>query len=241
MSTMTIKPPEQSEKSEFRLKLEAAVAGKHSRRSPFSVAWMEGRLEREQFGFWVAQHLHYVGHFSEWLGAMIANCRHKDAADFLLQNMWEEEMGTPHTELLRRFGEACGWSRERIAAEPSLPTTTALRSWSELLARTQDYVLATAGLIVGLESQTPGIYINQLPPLRDPDRYGFTEEETIFFEIHISSDVIHGERGYQIVEKYATSPEMQERCIDLVHTAADMRWLYMDGIYRELVRRHGEF
>lgn len=241
MTTMTIKPPEQSEKTDFRLALEAAVAGKHSQRSAFSIAWMEGRLTREHLGFWVSQHLHYVGHFSEWLGAMIANCPHKDSADFLLQNMWEEEMGTPHTELLRRFGEACGWSRERIAAEPALPTTTALRSWSELLARTKDYVLATAGLIVGLESQTPGIYINQLPVLRDPNFYAFTEEETIFFEIHISSDVIHGERGYQIVEKYATTPEMQQRCLDLVHTAADMRWLYMDGIYRELVRRHGEF
>lgn len=241
MSTMTIKPPEQSEKSAFRLELEDAVAGKHSQRSAFSIAWMEGRLKRDHMAFWASQHLHYVGHFSEWLGAMIANCQQKDASDFLLQNMWEEEMGTPHTELLRRFAEACGWSRERIAAEPSLPTTTGLRCWSELLARKEDFVSAAAGLIVGLESQTPGIYIKQLPPLRDPEVYGFTEEETIFFEIHISSDVIHGERGYQIVEKYATTPEHQRHCVELVHQAAGMRWLYMDGIYRELVRRYGEF
>jgi pyrroloquinoline-quinone synthase len=238
---MTITPPEQSEKSEFRLALEEAVAGRHSQRTAFSIAWMEGRLTRDHMAFWVSQHLHYVGHFSEWLGSMIANSREKDASDFLLQNMWEEEMGTPHTELLRRFGEACGWSREQIAKEPALPTTRALACWSELLARTDDFVSAAAGLIVGLESQTPGIYIKQLPVLRDPKFYGFSEEETIFFEIHISSDVIHGERGYQIVEKYATTPEHQQHCLDLVHQAAEMRWLYMDGIQNELVRRYGDF
>jgi len=236
--SMTIAPPAQEEKSPFRLSLEEAVAGKHSQVSPFSLAWAEGRLTKDHFAFWVAQHLHYVGHFSEWLGAMFADCPHKDARDFLLQNMWEEEMGTPHTELLIRFGEACGWSRERILSTPALPTTNGLRYWCETLAKSHDVVGASAALIVGLESQTPGIYIRQLPPLREI--YQFTEDETIFFDVHISSDVIHGERGYQIVEKYATTEEEQQRCLGLVRQATEMRWMYMDGLYREVVRRHGD-
>lgn len=237
--TMTIKPPPEEEKSPFRKTLEAAVSGKHSQVSPFSLAWSEGRLTKDHFAFWVAQHLHYVGHFSEWLAAMFADCPHKDARDFLLQNMWEEEMGTPHTELLIRFGEACGWSRERILSTPALPTTDGLRYWCEMLAKSHDFLGASAALIVGLESQTPGIYTRQLPPLRQ--KYGFTDEETIFFEVHIVSDVVHGERGYQIVEKYATKPELQQHCLNLVHRATEMRWAYMDGLYRELVREYGEF
>ncbi|MGH9081864.1 MAG: TenA family transcriptional regulator [Acidimicrobiales bacterium] len=236
--TTTIAPPPQEEKTPFRLALEAAVAGKHSQASPFSVAWSEGRLQRDHFAFWVAQHLHYVGHFSEWLGAMFADCPYKDARDFLLQNMWEEEMGTPHTELLIRFGEACGWSRERILGTPALPTTNGLRYWCETLAKSHDFVGSSAALIVGLESQTPGIYTRQLPPLRE--KYGFTEDETIFFDVHISSDVVHGERGYQIVEKYADTPDEQERCLDLVHRAAGMRWMYMGGLYQELSQQFGE-
>lgn len=237
-TTMTIAPPSQDEKTPFRLALEAAVASKHSQASPFSVAWSEGRLSRDHFAFWVAQHLHYVGHFSEWLGAMFADCRYKDARDFLLQNMWEEEMGTPHTELLIRFAEACGWSREKILTYPALPTTDGLRYWCEMLAKSHDFVGASAALIVGLESQTPGIYTKQLPPLRE--KYGFTEDETIFFDVHITSDVVHGERGFQIVEKYAIGAEEQQRCLDLVHKATEMRWMYMDGLYRELVRQYGE-
>lgn len=235
----TIKPPAEEDKSDFRRSLEEAITAKHSQVSPFSLAWSEGRLERDHFAFWVAQHLHYVGHFSEWLGAMFADCPYKDARDFLLQNMWEEEMGTPHTELLIRFGEACGWSRDKILGTPALPTTEGLRRWCETLAKSNDFLGASAALIVGLESQTPGIYIRQLPPLRE--KYGFTEDETIFFDVHIASDVVHGERGFQICEAYARTPEQQRHCLDLVRRATEMRWMYMDGIYRELVARYGEF
>lgn len=237
MST-TMSPPRQEDKTAFRIELEAAVAGKHSQASPFSVAWAEGRLTKDHFAFWVGQHLHYVGHFSEWLGAMFADCPYKDARDFLLQNMWEEEMGTPHTELLIRFGEACGWTREQILELPPLPTTDGLRYWCEMLAKSHDFLGASAALIVGLESQTPGIYIKQLPPLRE--KYGFSEDDTIFFDVHISSDVVHGERGYQIVENYATTRDEQLRCLDLVHKATEMRWAYMDGLYRAVVARYGE-
>jgi pyrroloquinoline-quinone synthase len=233
MTTITIRPPAEEEKTDFRRALEAAVAGKHSQVSPFSLAWSEGRLSKDHFAFWVAQHLHYVGHFSEWLGAMFADCPYKDARDFLLQNMWEEEMGTPHTELLIRFGEACGWSRDRILSTTSLPTTTALRFWCENLAKSHDFVGASAALIVGLESQTPGIYTRQLPPLRE--KYGFTEDETVFFDVHIVSDVVHGERGYQIVERHSTTPEKQVEAAEAVREATAMRWQYMTGLHRAFV------
>lgn len=235
---MAIAIPTDAEKSTFRRQLEATVAGNHSQASPFAVAWAEGRLTRDHFAYWVAQHVQYVGHFANWLGAMIADCPHKDANDFFLQNLWEEEMGTPHTELLLRFGVACGWSRERLLSQPPLPTTRGLEAWCQMLAKSHDFVGTSAALIVGLESQTPGIYTRQLPPLRE--KYGFSEEETIFFEIHIESDKVHGERGYQVVEKYAVTPEDQQRCLDLVKVATEMRWMYMDGIYRALVRDVGE-
>jgi pyrroloquinoline-quinone synthase len=234
---MAIAPPAEVEKTTFRKQLEAGVNAKHSKASPFSEAWAEGRLSREHFAFWVGQHLGYVGHFSEWMGHMFGDCPYKDARDFLLQNMWEEEMGTPHTELLIRFGMACGWTRDQLENAEPLVTTRAMRAWCDLLGRAHDFLGATAGLIVGLESQTPGIYTRQLPPLRE--KYGFTEEETIFFEIHITSDVIHGERGYQIVEKYADTPEKQAHCLEMVRQAGQMRWMYMDGLYQALVEQVG--
>ncbi|PSR24505.1 MAG: aldehyde dehydrogenase [Sulfobacillus thermosulfidooxidans] len=224
--------------NDFRTRLEEAVAGRHSQQHPFSKLWMEGQLTKEQFGEWVRQHYHYVGHFSEWLGTMFGDCKDQDVRDFLLQNMWEEELAaTRHTELLLRFGEACGMPRDEViyAEERGtlLPSTEAFASWCRMVANKYETWEAAAALIVGLESQTPAIYQRQVPVLEE--KYHFDDYELEFFYIHITSDVVHGERGYQIVERYADTPEKQERALQLVNRAAKHRWLYMSGLYRKAV------
>lgn len=224
--------------SDFRAQLEQAVAGRHSKQHPFSKMWMDGELSKQQFGEWVRQHYHYVGHFSEWLGSMFGDCREQDVRDFLLQNMWEEELAaTRHTDLLLRFGEACGMpADEVIHAEERgtlLPSTEAFASWCRMVANKYETWEAAAALIVGLESQTPAIYQRQVPIMEE--KYGFDDDELEFFYIHITSDVVHGERGYQIVERYANTPARQARALHLVHRAAQHRLLYMDGIYRKSV------
>ena len=62
---------------------------------------------------------------------------------------------------------------------------------------------------MGLESQVPGIYQRNLPPLKT--LYGFSDHEVEFFAIHIEADEVHGERGYQIVERHSTTPDKQGR------------------------------
>jgi pyrroloquinoline-quinone synthase len=90
-------------------------------------------------------------------------------------------------------------------------------------------VVATAALVIGLESQVPSIYKKQIVPLREV--YGFTEDEIEFFDLHITSDEVHGERGYQIVLDGATTPELQQRCLKLCEWGADMRFSYTKALY----------
>jgi pyrroloquinoline-quinone synthase len=92
---------------------------------------------------------------------------------------------------------------------------------------------AAAGLLVGLESQVPGIYQRNLPPLKS--HYGFNDHEVEFFAIHIEADAVHGERGYQIVERHADTLEKQAIAIDAVRQATEMRWQYMTGLHRAFV------
>ena len=77
----------------------------------------------------------------------------------------------------------------------------------------------------------PSIYRRQYPVLVDPNGYGFTEEEAEFFDLHITSDEIHGERGYQIVLDYADTPELQQRCLQLVRHGAEARFAYTKALY----------
>jgi pyrroloquinoline-quinone synthase len=229
--------PELMSKDEFRTALENAIKGKSANKSPFSLAWAGGTLSREQLARWAENHFHYVGPFADYLGYVYARMpsRHVEAKDFLLANMYEEEIGGDrHTDLLIRFAEACGTTRARVEDEDNMsPTTRALQAWCYAVAMREDPVVAVAGLVVGLESQVPSIYRKQTPTLRE--KYGFTDEEVEFFDLHIVSDEIHGERGYQIVLELADTPELQARCLKICEVGAQMRLLYTTALYNDYV------
>jgi pyrroloquinoline-quinone synthase len=203
---------------------------------------VSGRLNRQLLGEWVKQHFHYVSHFAQWLGAIYANCPHWEVQHFLLENIAEEEgmigngdfAPVRHCDLLLDFAEACGKPRQEIldaqVKGELLPETLGLQSWCYRQS-TRPFVEALSGLLVGLESQVPVIYRKTTPPLLE--KYGFTEEEVTFFTLHIVADTEHGERGFEIVEKYATTPEQQATCVRLVREATMMRRLYLDGLYHK--------
>jgi pyrroloquinoline-quinone synthase len=219
-------------KSPFRQRLEAAVAAKHSRMNPFTEKWVKGELSRVQLGSWACQHYQYVSQFARWCAAVYAECPDSDARDFLLENIVEEESGVKHVDLLIRFAEACGVSRTQVETALQLPTTRALTAWCYETSQ-RPFHVAAAGLLVGLESQVPGIYQRNLPPLKT--HYGFGDHEVEFFAIHIEADEVHGERGYQIVERHSTTPEKQAEAVEQVRQATEMRWQYMSGLHRAYV------
>ena len=223
----------------FRDALENAIKGKSANKAPFSIAWASGRLSRTHLARWAENHYHYVGPFADYLAYVYARTidtgKFTEAKDFLLANMYEEEIGGDrHTDLLIRFAESCGTTRERVVNPDNMsPTTRGLQSWCYAVAMREDPVVAVAGLVVGLESQVPSIYRRQTPTLRA--HYGFSDEELEFFDLHIVSDEIHGERGYQIVLQHADTVELQQRCLRICEIGAEMRLLYTTALYHDYV------
>ncbi len=221
----------------FRAALESAIRGRSANKSPFSVAWAAGRLSRAHLARWAENHYHYVGPFAGYLGYIYARLpdRFVDAKDFMLSNMYEEEIGGDrHTDLLIRFAEACGTTGARVKDPANmLAATRGLQSWCYAVAMREDPIVAIAGLVVGLESQVPSIYRRQTPTLRE--KYGFSDQEVEFFDLHIVSDEIHGERGYQIVLEHADTPALQRACLEICEIGAEMRLLYTNALYREFV------
>jgi pyrroloquinoline-quinone synthase len=231
--------PELMNHVDFRSALENAIKGKSANKAPFSVAWASGKLSRVHLARWAENHFHYVGPFADYLAYVYARMpdRYTEAKDFLLANMYEEEIGGDrHTDLLIRFAEACGTTRERVIDPDNMsPTTRGLQSWCYAVAMREDPIVAVAGLVVGLESQVPSIYRRQTPTLRD--KYKFTDEEVEFFDLHIVSDEIHGERGYQIVLEHANTVELQQRCLKICEVGAQMRLLYTTALYWDYVAK----
>lgn len=232
-------PEELLSREDFRTALDEAIKGAgFAKDASFSLAWSNGLLEHHHFARWAENHYHYVGPFADYLAYIYANTPDHltDTKDFLLMNMYEEEIADiRHTDLLIRFAEACGTTRERVEDPNNMNAVTrGLQSWCYAVSMREHYAVATAALVVGLESQVPSIYRKQLPPLIE--KYEFTEEEVEFFDLHITSDEIHGERGYQIVLDNATTPELQQRCIDIVGVGAQMRFSYTKALYDHYVR-----
>ena len=125
-------------RDDFRTALEKAIQGKSANKAPFSVAWASGKLSRAHLARWAENHYHYVGPFADYLGYIYGRtpAHYQEAKDFLLANMYEEEIGGDrHTDLLIRFAEACGTTRERVMDEENMsPTTRALQSWCYCVA-----------------------------------------------------------------------------------------------------------
>jgi pyrroloquinoline-quinone synthase len=63
------------------------------------------------------------------------------------------------------------------------------------------------------------------------EKYGFTDDEILFFRLHIVADTEHGRRGYEIVERLADSAEKKAACLRAVREATLMRRLYLDALY----------
>ena len=224
---------------EFRAALENAIKGRSANQSPFSIAWATGRLSRAHLARWAENHYHYVGPFADYLGYVYARMpdKYTEAKDFLLANMYEEEIGGDrHTDLLIRFAKSCGTTESQVKNPDNMsPTTRGLQSWCYAVAMREHPIVAVAGLVVGLESQVPSIYRKQTPTLRDT--YKFSVEEVEFFDLHIVSDEIHGERGYQIVLEHANTTELQQECLKICEIGAQMRLLYTTALYHDYVEK----
>ncbi|MGZ8761660.1 MAG: CHAT domain-containing protein, partial [Aeromicrobium sp.] len=163
------------------------------------------------------QHYQYVSQFARWCAAVYAECPDSDARDFLLENIIEEESGVKHVDLLIRFAEACGVSRKEVETKQQLPTTRGLTAWCYETSQ-RPFHIAAAGLLVGLESQVPGIYQRNLPPLKT--LYGFSDHEVENFILKIGRP----RRGVRRLQ----SPEMA--------LAMQFGGRLFEGIFRSKVR-----
>ncbi len=217
----------------LRARLEHAVDLTNYRRHPFVTAWTRGELTRPQMIAWTQQHWLFVMHFPRWIAALYARCPDQDTRDYLLENLTEEEGSVKHTDMLLTFGEACGATRAELTTARKLPTTRALTDWGDLLAATAPFGEAVAGITVGTEGPVPGFYGRVLPTLRQ--HYGFHEPDLINFTVHITADVDHGAKGFELAARYSRTLEEQDAAVERVRQAGEMYWLYVEGLYQHIV------
>lgn len=224
-------------KTPFQQQLEQVRKPQHSGLHPFTAAWVEGRLTREQLGRWAVQHYYYIEPIAQQFALLFSRLPDLDARQYLLENLLgEEDPKGRHPDLLLRFAAACGVDPE-VAKTAELhgeilSCTRAMRSWIWELVSVRTFAEAAAGIMVGLEGQLPTLYPMYVKTLK---AMGFTDDELQFFYVHIEGDTEHAHIGLEIAERYATTPELQAKAIIAVRASGQMRWAFLSGIHRAIV------
>jgi pyrroloquinoline-quinone synthase len=227
---------------EFFAALEAARQPKHGGGHAFSRAWAAGELSRAQLGEWALQHFYYIDPIPQQFALLYSRLPDLDARQHLLENLLGEEMpgkpGKRHPDLLRKFARACGVADDRmLKAEQNgeiLATTRAMRAWIWELAGIRALPESCAGIMVALEGQLPTLYPKYVEAMR---KMGFSDDDMEFFHVHIEGDTEHAHIGLELTDRYATTPELQQRAIACVRSSAEMRYSMLDGINERVVQR----
>ena len=225
---------------EFHKALEAARAPVHSGGHPFSLAWANGELSREQLGKWAIQHWYYIDPIPQQFAQFFCRLDDLEARQHMLENLIGEEMpdnpSKRHPDLLVKFGKACGLTEEDFySAEEKghvLPSTRGMSAWIWELVCVRHLAEGAAGIMVALEGQLPTLYPKYVEAMH---KMGFNDDELEFFHVHIEGDTEHAHVGLEITAQYALTPALQKKAISAVRGSTEMRWRMLDGIYDAVV------
>jgi len=216
-------------KSALREELEAAVLERHCANHPLTEKWAAGKLSHNAMAGWAIEQYHWISNIYRGELFKAANTP-LESQKFLLGNYLEEiDPERPHLDIILRFAAANGANVDEVRRGRGLPTTEAWVAWFNRACKEESFVASIAATNIGTESQSPMLYSKLLPALREI--YRFDEKDIEHFWLHSVADVEHGGKGFDILDRYATTPELQQLAIRYARESARMRWLFFDGIY----------
>src|SRR5256886_15327250 len=105
-------------------KIDNDIAEKHLLKHPFYLAWTRGELSREALADYARQYYHHVAAFPTYLSAAHAKCGDQPTRKQLLENLIDEEAGSPnHPDLWKQFAGALDVDDVDLAKTEQQPET----------------------------------------------------------------------------------------------------------------------
>src|SRR5262245_30817414 len=206
------------------------IAGKHLLKHPFYLAWVRGELSKEALTDYAQQYYHHVAAFPTYLSAVHAKCDDQSARKQILQNLIDEEAGSPnHPELWKQFANALGVNDVDLANAAKQPEA---RNLIETFRSVCGEGLITEGLaaLYAYESQIPAICESKIDGLKK--HYGFNDPKGYeYFSVHIEADKEHS-----AAEREMLSAKIDNGNIDSVRASVnrvlDALWELLSGVCR---------
>ncbi|PTN11314.1 4-aminobenzoate synthase [Nitrosomonas aestuarii] len=223
----------------FKQKISNTINEKHLLKHPFYVAWTEGKLTKEQLRHYAEQYFYNVLAEPTYLSAVHFNTPHfssdTNAGDIsvrqeVLKNLIDEEHGdTNHPALWKAFAYALGADDKSLTNAKALPNTEKLVATFREICLNRPFYAGLAALHA-FESQVPDVAAVKIDGLAK--FYGMTDPKDYeFFSVHQKADVYHSQAEWDLIERFADTPEKQEEVHAATREVCDALWGFLDGIH----------
>lgn len=218
---------------------------------PFYFALYDGKLGMDEIRVWAKEAwgifcLNVAINTAKLVRCQLSGIHdpeiHKDFVDIIMSEVgYQYFQGSPrpvagHRALFLRFGESIGIAKEeleRIEREDDfLPTTVLARTgWLDIALRSDSILEQVASTNCCNE------YSNQLTGGRFfrafKEHYRLKDRDIEFFAEHGVADTEHSNIGYELIEKFATTKEIQIKVLKALRKGLGIWWAVTDGIARE--------
>lgn len=208
--------------------IDALIQSKHLLKHDFYQAWSRGELSMECLKEYAKEYYHHVKAFPTYLSAI--HCRSEEPLTrrILLQNLIEEEGGSPnHPDLWKKFVLSLGVSVEEL--ENHCPTFEMrdLISCFRQICYQHEPVEGIAALYA-YESQIPDICISKIEGLTNHyNTASILDWE--YFSVHIEADKQHADQEKTLLKSYLNDHNI-DRVSFAVKRILDTLWNFLSRL-----------
>lgn len=216
--------------SEYLDNIDNDIAEKHLLKHPFYLAWARGELSKDALTDYSEQYYHHVAAFPTYLSAVHANCDDQATRKELLNNLIDEEAGSPnHPELWKKFAGSLGVEEAELAQTGKQPETENLINTFRSVCKQRSTAEGLAALYA-YESQIPSICESKIDGLKK--HYGFTKPEHYqYFTVHIEADREHSAAEREMLGRYLDVHNFESVKVS-VNRVLDALWDMLSGVCR---------
>ena len=206
------------------------IAEKHLLKHPFYLAWTRGELSKEALTDYAQQYYHHVAAFPTYLSAVHAHCDHQATRKQLLNNLIDEEAGSPnHPELWKKFADGLGVEDADRAQTEKQPETKNLINTFRSVCGQRSTAEGLAALYA-YESQIPSICESKIDGLKK--HYRFTKPEHYeYFTVHIGADREHSAAEREMLSRHLDAHNFESVKVS-VNRVLDALWDMLSGVCR---------
>jgi pyrroloquinoline-quinone synthase len=210
--------------------IDSDIAEKHLLKHPFYLAWTRGELSTDALSDYARQYYHHVAAFPTYLSAVHTKCDDQNTRKQLLDNLVDEEAGSPnHPELWLKFARGLGIPEgDAIAAEKRSETKNLIDTFRSV-CRDGSTAEGLAALYA-YESQIPAICESKIDGLKK--YYGFNDPEGYrYFSVHIEADREHSAAERKMLSTYVDDQNAGKVRASVQRTL-DALWEMLSGVCR---------